>query len=44
MKALVRFTSNQAQIDSMTGTLGGGRISATGGALLEGFTLVSLPV
>ena len=39
VKALVRFTSNQAQIDSMTGTLGGGRISATGGALLEGFTL-----
>jgi translocation and assembly module TamB len=38
-KALVRFTANQAQIDSMTGTLGGGRISATGGALLEGFTL-----
>ena len=39
VKALVRFTSNQAQIDSMTGTLGGGRISVTGGALLEGFTL-----
>jgi translocation and assembly module TamB len=39
VKTLVRFTANQAQIDSMTGTLGGGRISATGGALLEGFTL-----
>jgi translocation and assembly module TamB len=39
VKALVRFTSNQAQIDSMTGTLGGGHIAATGGALLEGFTL-----
>src|SRR4030095_15336690 len=39
VKALLRFTANQVQIDSMTGTLGGGRISATGGALLEGFTL-----
>ncbi|HEV7798635.1 MAG TPA: translocation/assembly module TamB domain-containing protein, partial [Pyrinomonadaceae bacterium] len=39
LKALVRFTSNQAQIDSMTGTLGGGHVSATGGALLDGFTL-----
>ncbi|HEV7743898.1 MAG TPA: translocation/assembly module TamB domain-containing protein [Pyrinomonadaceae bacterium] len=39
LKALVRFSANQAQIDSMTGTLGGGHISATGGALLEGFTL-----
>ncbi|MGH9931862.1 MAG: translocation/assembly module TamB domain-containing protein [Pyrinomonadaceae bacterium] len=39
LKALVRFTANQAQIDSMTGTLGGGHVSATGGALLEGFTL-----
>lgn len=39
VKALVRFTANQAQIDSMTGTLGGGHISATGGALLDGFTL-----
>ncbi|MGI9065269.1 MAG: translocation/assembly module TamB domain-containing protein [Pyrinomonadaceae bacterium] len=39
LKALVRFTSNQAQIDSVTGTLGGGRLSATGGALIEGFTI-----
>jgi translocation and assembly module TamB len=39
LKALVRFTSNQAQIDSMTGSLGGGHISATGGALLDGLTL-----
>jgi translocation and assembly module TamB len=39
LKALVRFTANQAQIDSVTGTLGGGHISATGGALLDGFTL-----
>ncbi len=39
LKSIVRFTSNQAQIDSLTGTMGGGRISATGGALIEGFTL-----
>jgi translocation and assembly module TamB len=39
VKALVRFNSNQAQIDSLTATLGGGRVTATGGALLEGFTL-----
>jgi len=39
LKALVRFTSNQAQIDSLTGTMGGGRLSATGGALLDGFTV-----
>jgi translocation and assembly module TamB len=39
LKTLVRFTANQAQIDSMTGTLGGGHVSATGGALLDGFTL-----
>ena len=35
----VRFTTNQAQIDSLTGTLGGGRVEATGGALLDGFTV-----
>jgi len=39
LKTLVRFSANQAQIDYMTGTLGGGHISATGGALLDGFTL-----
>ena len=39
LKALVRFTSNQAQIDSLDGTMGGGRLSATGGALLDGFTV-----
>ncbi|MEP6741868.1 MAG: translocation/assembly module TamB domain-containing protein [bacterium] len=39
LKSLVRFTSNQAQIDSLTGTMGGGRVSITGGALLEGFTV-----
>lgn len=30
----VRFTSNQAQIDNLTGFLGGGRFTASGGALL----------
>src|ERR671926_1394039 len=39
LKASLRFTANQAQIDSLNGTIGGGRVSATGGALLEGFTV-----
>ena len=39
LTTLVRFTSNQAQIDSLTGTLGGGRVTASGGALLDGFTV-----
>ncbi|MBA2705631.1 MAG: translocation/assembly module TamB domain-containing protein [Blastocatellia bacterium] len=39
LKSLVRFTSNQAQIDSLTGTMGGGHVSITGGALLEGLTV-----
>jgi translocation and assembly module TamB len=39
VKSLVRFSSNQAQIDFMTGTIGGGHVSVTGGALLDGFTL-----
>jgi translocation and assembly module TamB len=39
LTSLVRFTSNQAQIDSFSGTLGGGRVTATGGALLEGFNV-----
>ncbi|MCA1555097.1 MAG: translocation/assembly module TamB domain-containing protein, partial [Acidobacteria bacterium] len=34
----VRFTADRAQIDSLTGTLGGGRVNVTGGALLAGFT------
>ena len=40
----VRFTANQAQIDSLTGTLGGGSVSATGGALLEGFNVSAFRV
>jgi translocation and assembly module TamB len=34
----VRFTADRAQIDSLTGTLGGGRVNITGGGLLAGFT------
>ncbi len=32
----VRFTTNQAEIQSLTGTLGGGRVMVAGGALLQG--------
>lgn len=39
LTSLVRFTANQAQIDSLKGTLGGGRVNATGGALLDGFAV-----
>lgn len=38
IKGRVLFNSNQAQIDSLTGTIGGGRVGITGGALLAGFT------
>ena len=44
LKAAIRFTANQAQIDSFDGMLGGGRISATGGALLEGFRVSAFRV
>jgi translocation and assembly module TamB len=44
LRAALRFTANQAQIDSLEGTIGGGRISATGGALLEGFTVSAFRV
>ncbi|HEY0379858.1 MAG TPA: translocation/assembly module TamB domain-containing protein [Pyrinomonadaceae bacterium] len=40
----VRFNSNQAQIDQLTGVLGGGRVWVTGGALLSGFTPTSFRV
>ena len=36
VKGGVRFNNNQAQIDQLTGVLGGGRVSVTGGALLDG--------
>ena len=35
----ILFTSNQAQIENLTGFLGGGRVSASGGALLSGLEL-----
>jgi translocation and assembly module TamB len=37
VKGSIRFNSNQAQIDNLTGVLGGGHVSVTGGALLNGF-------
>lgn len=39
IKGRIIFSADQAQIDdTLTGTIGGGRVSATGGALLAGFT------
>ena len=38
LKGRIIFNADQAQIDSLTGTIGGGRVTATGGALLAGFT------
>ena len=37
IKGRVIFNSNQAQLESLTGTLGGGTINASGGATLAGF-------
>jgi translocation and assembly module TamB len=36
IRSVLRFNANQAQIESLTGTLGGGHLSVTGGALLDG--------
>ncbi|HEX6043396.1 MAG TPA: hypothetical protein VFZ22_02820, partial [Pyrinomonadaceae bacterium] len=44
LNAVMRFTANQAQLDSATGTIGGGRVTASGGALLEGFTVSAFRV
>ncbi|MBC7909111.1 MAG: translocation/assembly module TamB domain-containing protein, partial [Pyrinomonadaceae bacterium] len=38
VKGRIIFNANQAQIDYLNGTIGGGRVSATGGALLDGFS------
>ena len=35
----VRFTADRAQVDALTGRLGGGKITVTGGAALAGFSL-----
>ncbi len=39
LKGLIIFNTNLAQIDSLTGTLGGGKLSISGGARLKGFSL-----
>ena len=39
IKGHVIFTANQAQIDGATGFLGGGKFTASGGALLNGLSL-----
>ncbi len=39
VKSVVRFSADQAQIESFTGRLGGGGITATGGAVLDGFNI-----
>jgi translocation and assembly module TamB len=39
LKSVVRFTADQAQIESLAGIMGGGRVTASGGARLAGFTL-----
>jgi translocation and assembly module TamB len=39
IKGRIIFNSNQAQIDELTGFLGGGRVSISGGAQLEGLAL-----
>jgi translocation and assembly module TamB len=44
LRSVVRFTADQAQIESFSGTMGGGRLTATGGALLDGITLRSFLV
>jgi translocation and assembly module TamB len=44
LAATMRFTANQAQLDSASGMIGGGRITASGGALLDGFTVSAFRV
>lgn len=39
LEGVVLFNSSQAQIEKLTGTLGGGKIEATGGAQLSGFSI-----
>lgn len=38
INGVIRFTADRAEIESLAGTLGGGRFNVTGGALLAGFT------
>lgn len=44
LQAVLRFTANQAQLDSASGTIGGGRVIASGGALLDGFNVSAFRV
>jgi translocation and assembly module TamB len=39
LEGVILFNSTQAQIEKLKGTLGGGNISATGGAQLSGFSV-----
>jgi translocation and assembly module TamB len=39
LDGVILFNSSQAQIESLRGTLGGGKITATGGAQLAGFSV-----
>jgi len=39
LDGLILFNSSQAQIEKLTGTLGGGTFAATGGAQLSGFSV-----
>ncbi len=39
IKGRIIFTTNQAQIDNLSAFLGGGKVTASGGALLDGLTL-----
>ncbi len=41
IRGTVLFNTNQVQVSRLTGFLGGGRVSATGGALLDGLALQS---
>ncbi|MCY7375709.1 MAG: translocation/assembly module TamB domain-containing protein [Pyrinomonadaceae bacterium] len=41
IRGRVLFNTNQVQIDRLTGFLGGGRVTASGGALLKGLDLQS---
>ncbi|HET6891244.1 MAG TPA: translocation/assembly module TamB domain-containing protein, partial [Pyrinomonadaceae bacterium] len=44
LRSVIRFTADQAQIETFSGVMGGGRVNATGGARLEGFTLAEFRV
>jgi translocation and assembly module TamB len=39
LDGVILFNSSQAQIEKLTGTMGGGQIDATGGAQLSGFSV-----